>query len=572
MRSFIISLLLFLVLAGCKQSKKTAYRPTDAVGCTMPAVNDKAWYSSGKKAPIFNGLEGISFTITTGNKEAQAYFNQGLMLAYAFNHAEAARSFYEATRLDSACAMAYWGYAYVLGPNYNGGMESDNFERAYTAVQKALKLSAQCQPMEKQLIQALSTRYVQNPPADRSALDIAYSAEMKKLYAQYPSHPDIGALYAESVMNLHPWDLYHKHTKAPKEWTPEIVEVLEHLMQLHPKHPGAHHFYIHAMEASAQPEKALPSAALLDSLVPGAGHLVHMPSHIYINTGDYHAGTLANLKAVAVDSIYTNSCHAQGVYPLAYYPHNYHFLSATAALEGNFKLAWNAACKLQQHIATTVMKEPGWATLQHYYIIPYYIAIKFAQWDTILTIPQPAGDLLYPRAIWHYAQGMAFLGKNNLTAAQRHYDSLAILATDTSLKQLTIWNINSASDLTLIAQKILAAEIAARHSNWSKAIILLHEAVQVEDNLNYNEPPDWFFSVRHHLGAVLMKAQKFAEAEKVYHTDLKTWKKNGWALMGLYQALAAQKKSKAADMALAQFNAAWKHADIKIQSSSPLEN
>ncbi|MCR6722145.1 MAG: hypothetical protein NVV59_18070 [Chitinophagaceae bacterium] len=295
------------------------------------------------------GLDGINFTITTSSKEAQEYFNQGMMLAYGFNHAEAARSFFEASRLDSACAMAYWGFAYVLGPNYNAGMEPDNFQRAYEAAVKAKTILANCSPKEKALIEAISTRYAADAPEDRSALDIAYAEAMKKVYTQFPSDPDIGALYAEAMMDLHPWDLYDKETKKPKEWTPQLMSVMEHLMKINPNHPGAHHFYIHALEASSTPERAIASAKQLETLVPGSGHLVHMPSHIYIITGDYHAGSLSNIRAVEVDSIYTTTCHAQGAYPLAYYPHNYHFLAATATLEGASALAWDAAKK----IATT---------------------------------------------------------------------------------------------------------------------------------------------------------------------------------------------------------------------------
>lgn len=572
MNSKLLPLLLLVVtiISGCQNNKKSKEKTSGVIGCYKPKTNDKEWYTSGRKAPKFKGLDAVYFKISTSHPEAQEYFNQGLMLAYGFNHAEAARSFYEATRIDSTCAMAYWGYAYVLGPNYNGGMEEDNFERAYNAAIKAQSLSQNCTSLEQQLIKALTARYIKNPTADRSALDIAYATEMKNVYEQYPSNPDIGALYAEAMMNLHPWDLYHKQTKAPKEWTPELLSVLEHLMEIHPKHPGAHHFYIHAMEASATPEKALPSAGLLDSLVPGSGHLVHMPSHIYINTGDYHAGTQSNLKAVEVDSIYTTACHAQGAYPLAYYPHNYHFLTATAALEGNSQLSWSAAQKLQQHIATEIMQEPAWGTLQHYYIIPYYVAVKFAMWDTLLAIAPPQKDLLYPQAIWHYARGMAYLGKNDIHHAQQEYDILKTLATDTTLHQLTIWNINTAADLVQIARKILSAEIAVKHNKIDDAISIFKEAVQIEDNLNYNEPPDWFFSVRHHLGAVLLKSGKYADAENVYRKDLQTWRKNGWALLGLYKSLTGQKKDKEAQIVKTDFDDAWKYADFKLKSSSPV--
>lgn len=375
-------LVVFLFLLSChsnnsSKQKESRTNTTQVALCYSPAIDDKDWYSSGRKAPILKGLRGIDFKISTtaeADKQVQDYFNQGMMLAYGFNHAEAARSFYEAMRLDSTCAMAHWGFAYVLGPNYNGGMEKDNFQRAYDAALKAQQLADKCTPKEKALIAALTSRYAAEPPNDRKPLDIAYAKAMKKVYNQYPSDPDVGALYAESLMNLHPWDLYEKKTKVPQPWTSELIVVLEYLIKLNPRHPGAHHFYIHAMETSSNPEKALVSAGLLETLVPGSGHLVHMPSHIYINTGDYHSGSLSNINAVKTDSIYSTACHAQGVYPLAYYPHNYHFLAATATLEGNSSLAWQAALQVQKHTAKDIMRQPGWGTLQHYYTIPYYVA------------------------------------------------------------------------------------------------------------------------------------------------------------------------------------------------------
>lgn len=563
----------FILLISCNNSgkkKEEALRgnTSPAIGCYASKITDKAWYTTGKKAPHFEGLNGIDFRISASGKEAQNYFNQGMMLAYGFNHAEAARSFYEATRLDSTCAMAYWGFAYVLGPNYNAGMEEDNFQRAYEASVKAKSFIRNCTTKEAALIEALATRYAAEPPADRSPLDIAYAAAMKKVYAQYPADPDIGALYAESLMNLHPWDLYDKATKAPRVWTPELLAVLEHLMKINPTHPGAHHFYIHAMEASATPEKALTSAKQLETLVPGSGHLVHMPSHIYINTGDYHLGSLSNIHAVEVDSIYTNACHAQGAYPLSYYPHNYHFLAATATLEGNAALAWDAARKLQMHTATDVMRIPGWGTLQHYYSIPYYVAVKLSMWDTIIALPAPAKDLIYPGAVWHYARGMACIGKNDIAGAQQEMTGLQMLAADSSLQHLTIWGINTTADLVQIATKVLGSGIACRQNRVAEAISLLREAVAIEDKLNYNEPPDWFFSVRHHLGAALLKAGKYDEAEKVYNRDLQIWRKNGWALIGLYNALTLQKKESEAQKTKAAFEAAWKFADFKIVSSS----
>ncbi|MBO9205453.1 MULTISPECIES: tetratricopeptide repeat protein [Niastella] len=568
--------LLSVLLTTCNSdpaSKKqgaTNTAPAIVYGCYNSKTTDKAWYLEGKKAPLLKDLQGIDLRISTNNQKAREYVNQGMMLAYGFNHAEAARSFYEATRLDSTCAMAYWGYAYVLGPNYNAGMEKDNFDWAYDAVTKAVALSGKTSDKEKALIHALATRYAKPAPTDRKPLDIAYADAMKKVYDQYPSDPDIGALYAEAMMDLHPWNLYDKESKTPRQWTPALLAVLEHLMTINPRHPGAHHFYIHAVEASAHPEKGLASAKLLETLVPGSGHLVHMPSHIYINTGDYHQGSLVNIAAIKADSNYLTTCHAQGAYPLSYYPHNYHFLAATATLEGNAALAWMAATRMQHDSDTGIMRLPGWGTLQHYYTIPYYIAVKFAMWDTILTLPSPAEKLVYPRALWHYARGMAFLGKNDLNSASKEMDQLSTLAADSSLKAVTIWDINTTADLAQIASKVLAAEIASNQKQWQQSIALLNEAVNQEDKLNYNEPPDWFFSVRHHLGAVLIKAGKYNDAEKVYNQDLQTWRNNGWALIGLYNALLLQKKNSAAAAVKSRFNRSWLYADIKIGSSSPL--
>jgi len=568
-------LALIVILSSCFKKKEASEKPesdskTAIAVCFNPKTTDAEWYSSGKKAPLLDGLQGVDFKITTSVPEVQDYFNQGLMLAYGFNHAEAARSFYQATRLDPTCAMAYWGYAYVLGPNYNAGMEEDNFQRAWAASDKAKQLAANCTPKEKALIDALTARYAKVPPANRAPLDIAFAAAMKKVYTQFPTDPDIGALYAEAQMDLHPWDLYEKKTKVPKAWTPELVAVLENLLKKNPRHPGAHHMYIHVQEASATPEKAMASAALLDSLVPGAGHLLHMPSHIYINTGDYHLGSLSNVFSVESDSTYMTNCYAQGAYPLAYFPHNYHFLAATATLEGNSDLAWLAARKVQQYTAKEVMRQPGWGTLQHYFTIPYYVAVKFSMWDTLLAEPSPAKDLVYPRAIWHYARGMAFLGKHDVPNAQKEMTALGALAADTTLKNITVWNINTSEDLVKIASKVLSAGIAARQNQLDKSAGLLVEAIAIEDNLNYNEPPDWFFSVRHHLGPVLLKAGKAAEAERVYREDLATWKRNGWALIGLHNALVQQKNSGQAQVVKTEFDKAWRHADVRIAASSSI--
>jgi tetratricopeptide (TPR) repeat protein len=574
MKNILVFCVVGLFVIACKQTGEKAKRNNsaekEAVLHCAPQTTDKDWYSSGVKAPIFKGLEGIDFKISTGNKEVQQYFDQAMMLAYGFNHAEAARSFFEATRLDSSCAMAYWGYAYVLGPNYNAGMEADNYERAYKAAQKALSLSTNATKKEQALIKALTYRYTATPPEDRKPLDRAFSAAMKKVYHQYPDDADISAIYAESLMDIHPWDLYDKKTKEPKAWTPEIVAVLERLIKLHPKHPGAPHFYIHAVEASQHPERGLESAKLLMTLVPGSGHLIHMPSHIYIWTGDYHLGSLANIEAVKTDSTYITACHAQGAYPLSYYPHNYHYLAATATLEGNRKLAWMAAKKVQENTAQDIMRQPGWGTLQHYYTIPYYVAVKFGMWDSVLAVSELQDSLVYPAAVLHYARGMAYLGKNNIEKAENEWKQLKKLSHDSVLKEITIWDINSSYDIVQIAVNVLSAEIYHKKKQYAEAISLLSKAITIEDDLNYNEPPDWFFSVRHHLGKVLLDAGKYAEAEKIYLQDLQTYHENGWALAGLYTALQKGGRIKEVDDVKKRFNKAWQYADIKISSSSSL--
>jgi tetratricopeptide (TPR) repeat protein len=534
--------------------------------CCSAKTSDKDWYSSGKKAPLFKGLEGINYSITTSNPEAQKYFNQGLMLSYGFNHAEAARSFYEATRLDSNCAMCYWGFSLVLGPNYNAGMENDNIERAYNAVQKALKLSANSSEKERSLIRALSQRYSASPVQSRAYLDSAYAAEMSSVYKKYPGDIEIATLFAESLMDTHPWDLWEK-TGHPKSWTPEIIETLEKIIKAAPKHPGANHFYIHATEASKTPEKAMASADLLRDLVPGSGHLVHMPSHTYIRTGRYHDGSLANLKAVKVDSQYVETCHASGIYPLSYYPHNYHFLSATATLEGDSAVALMASRKVAELSDKKLMKDSAWGTLQHYFSIPYFVKVKFGKWDELLNEQFNEEELKYPNGVLHYAKGMASLAKNQIMFAQMELKWVKRFEADSSLSKITIWNINNASDILAIAENVLEGEILAKEGKFDEAIPHLIKAVKLEDKLNYDEPPDWFFSVRHHLGAVQLAAGKYVEAEKTYREDLQTFRENGWALIGLYNALSKQGKTKEADEVKKRFDEAWKYSSIKISSS-----
>ena len=563
--------MLLIIIFSCKQDKNekeeiSIKEPPEAKYGCAPQVTDTEWYKSDNKAPLFEGLDAVDYSIETSSTEAQKYFNQGLVLAYGFNHAEAARSFYYATKLDPECAMCYWGYAYVLGPNYNAGMEDDNYQRAYEAIQKAKNIGSDSEK-EMALIDAMANRYVKEPLEDRTNLDQAYSRAMKKVHQKYPEDEDIAAIYAESIMNMHPWQLFDKQGEQ-MEWTPEIVGLLENILEKNPKHPGANHFYIHAVEASNTPERANASAkAFDDGLVPGSGHLVHMPSHVYIRTGEYHKGTIANIKAVEADSIYVTKCHAQGAYPLAYYPHNYHFLAATATLEGNSEWAMIGANKLSEHVHPDLMKEPGWGTLQHYYSIPLYVQVKLGRWNDLINSNFETYDLPYLEAVKNYAQGMAYMANNDIQNARHHLEKLEFLAEDESLEEVSIWEINSVSTLMQIAKRVLNAEILANEEKYEESIAILKEAVAIEDSLNYDEPPDWFFSVRHHLGAVQIEAGNYTEAIATFEEDLKRLPKNGWAQHGMrlaYQNLNDDNNVERMDQLI---SASWKGADIEIESS-----
>ena len=387
------------------------------------------------------------------------------------------------------------------------------------------------------------------------------------MHQQYPEDVDIASIYAESLMDMHPWDLWEKDGAA-KPWTPEIIKAIEVAITLNPNHPGGHHYYIHALEASPYPERALPSAKKFDDgLVPRAGHLVHMPSHIYINTGDYHLGSIANINALKQDSTYVTQCHAQGSYPLALYPHNYHFLAATATLEGKSEWALDAAQKMSKQVNHKGMLIPELATLQHYYAIPYFVMVKFGKWEEILKMPAVDTSLIYPGGIRHYARGMAYVGLKDLEKAKIELNELKAVASMETLKTLTIWEINSLHTVADIAQKVLEGEILAAEGKSAESISLLKQAVALEDQLNYNEPPDWFFSVRHHLGAVLLSNTQPDEAIKVYLEDLDRFPKNGWALSGLKQAYLDSKQSAKADETDARLKEAWAYADVKLVGS-----
>ncbi|MCZ6775659.1 MAG: hypothetical protein O7D34_04275 [Ignavibacteria bacterium] len=531
--------------------------------CTKETDNDT---TDGRTAPLLEGMGSHHHSISTDVDLAQRFFDQGLILSYGFNHKEAERSFREAARLDSNCAMAYWGVALVLGPNINGSMDPEDAPKAYEALEKAIHLAPDVTEKEQGYIQALSTRYQPQALDDRSELDKAYANAMRELHQRYPDDMDAAALTAEALMDLHPWDYWEKSGKA-KPWTPEILKVLEYAMERNPHHPGANHFYIHAVEASKSPDRGLPSAERLGDVVPGAGHLVHMPSHIYIRVGKYHEGSLANERAIKSDDSYVTQCRAQGIYPLAYVPHNHHFLWATATLEGASEKAIAAAKSTSAKVDTAMMRQPGLGTLQHFLVIPLYAYVRFGKWAEILAYSKPADDLVYPQGVWHYARGIAFARTGRFEEAEQELNLVRKISVNPALNDITIWDINRTDQLMEIAANALAGELAAAQRNYEKAIKHLQAAVTIEDRLTYNEPPDWFFPVRHSLGAVLIEAGRPADAELVYRADLETFPENGWSLFGLKKSLELQNKKTEVEQVEARLEKAWAWSDIQLAAS-----
>ncbi len=517
-------------------------------------------------APLFTGMGTHHHSITTKSPSAQRYFDQGLVLAYGFNHAEAARSFREAIKLDRDCAMCNWGLAYVLGPNINAKMSDDAVPEAYSAIQQAVKLAKNSSAAEQAYINAMATRYTDQPLADRSELDLAYAEAMAQVAQEYPDDLDAATIYAEALMDTMPWDYWTEEQQA-KPATQIVIATLESVLQQDPNHPGANHLYIHAVEA-VQPEKAEAAADRWGSLVPGSGHLVHMPSHIYIRVGRYHDAAVTNQNAIAVDDDYVAQCHAQGVYPLAYMPHNRNFLWFAATLEGNKEIADAAGKKLSAGIDPEIMRQPGLETLQHFYSIPFFTTTRFGEWEEILQTPQPDADLKYPNGLWHYARGLAYANQDKFTEAEAELQQLTVLANDPELAEVTIWDINTTQNILKVATEVVTGEIAAKQGDYDQAIAHLRRAVALEDTLNYNEPADWATPARQYLGVALLKNQDFTAAEQVYREDLAIYPNNGWSLLGLQQSLQAQGKSSEAQKVQQQLKSAWQHADIQLTASA----
>ncbi|GJL63924.1 MAG: hypothetical protein NPIRA04_25780 [Nitrospirales bacterium] len=520
-----------------------------------------------ERVPLQKNLGEHSYSVSTPVPTAQQYFDQGLILAYGFNHAEAMRSFREAVRLDPSCAMCYWGKALVLGPNINAPMAEAAVPQAYALAQKAVAQSGTATPKEQALIQAVAARYAEHVIADRSHLDQAYADAMRTVANQFPDDAVIGSLFAESLMDLHPWDFWTKEGEA-KPWTPEIIKTLEVVLGQNPTNPLANHLYIHMMEASPHPEKALPSAERLATLVPGSGHLVHMPGHIYLRIGRYRDAALANQQAVKVDQQYLNHSHAEGIYTSAYVPHNYHFLWAAAAKTGQQTLAMQAAKDTAGTVNSEGMRDPGMAgTLQHFWLMPLYTQVLFGQWSEILHAPAPPADLAYPTAMWHYARGLAFMRQGKGEQARQELAAFQQRAQDPDIAVLTIFDINSVSNIVSIAENVLLGELEATGGQYEAAVSHLMNAVELEDALHYTEPNDWYLPSRQVLGAVLLQAGQASEAEQVYRTDLKYHPQNGWSLFGLLQSLQTQGKVDEARVVRQEFDHAWAESDVTLTSS-----
>jgi tetratricopeptide (TPR) repeat protein len=513
------------------------------------------------------GFGKVHHPVKTSNPQAQRLFEQAMALDYGFNHSQAEQCFREAARLDPNMPMAYWGIALVLGTNYNLPVDDAREKLAYENVQKALALSANATRNERDYIQALAKRYTDAPNPDYDRLEAAYHDAMREVYRSYPDDLDAATLFAESGMNLHPWQLYDR-AGQPAPGTDEIVAVLESVLKRDPNHVGANHFYIHAVEASTHPEAALPSAQRLAALAPASGHLVHMPSHIYIRTGDHESGEKTNVAAVRVDDAYFAVAHPQGIYPLMYYTHNIHFIAAENAFMGNYAASLQAARRAQEQAAPHV-KEPGMLAgmIDFYYSLPLQIMARFHRWNEILAVPQPEASQPVTTVAWRYARALA--AANNSNRDQARNELAALNAAAPAMAKITT-NSTGPHNSEVIPQmmsEIVEARLANAQHQTDTAIEHLRKAVTLEDTLDYAEPPDWLAPTRESLGAALLQAGKVAQGEAIFREDLKRNPRNPRSLFGLAETLKAEGKMAEATTVRQQFQRAWSKADTKLTLS-----
>ncbi len=524
------------------------------------ASGDHPMPANDKPAVLMAGLGNQHHPVSTRNPEAQRFFDQGFALIFAFNHAEAAKSFRHAAELDPHLAMAYWGAGLALGPNINAEVNLEQEKKAFEAAQNALRLAADAPEQERAYIAALAKRYSDDPKADLKKLAVAYKEAMGEMVRQWPDDLDAATLYAESAMDLRPWHLWDSDGK-PAEGTEEIVAVLESVLRRNPNHTGANHYYIHTVEASRQPERALPSAERLKSLAPAAGHLVHMPSHIFMRTGDYAEAARCNERAVAADRAYIQARAPTGIYPMMYYSHNLHFLAVASAVQGRSDDALKAAEQVAAHVGPHVK---DMAMLEGFMPTPLLIRIRFRRWGELMKAPAPAPERVITTAVWHFARGMALTAVGNLAEAEKEKD--ALVAASRSLPADAMFSPRNRADAVFaISEKVLGAKLAAAKGDKDKALSLLRAAVEAEDKLNYMEPSDWYLTVREALGGLLLTTGDFVEAEKVFRADLEKNARSGRSLFGLRESLRGQGKNHAADLIDDQFREAWKNADTKLR-------
>ena len=512
----------------------------------------------GKTIALDKGLGPLHHAVSTRNREAQAYFDQGLKLVFAFNHEAAIQSFERAATLDPDLAMAHWGIALSLGPNINKPMDAAAHKAAYEALQKAIALESKASLRERAYIDALATRYSANPDADVGPLQEAYKEAMKDLVRRYPDDIDAAVLYAESLMDLNPWKFWAPDG-TPADGTLEIVAVLESALARAPNHPGANHYYIHAVEASPHPEKALPSAKRLETLAPSAGHLVHMPAHVYIRTGNYLDAARANVAAIRADERLA-AAEPDSFYLIAYYGHNLHFLAISNAFAGNSRAAIAAATKLYKVEAPRIQEAPF---VDGFLMTPALVLCLFERWDAILALPEPAFEAPIASAMWHFARTLALAGKGR--SAEAEAERAKFLEAAATLSKSINYGNNDAAALAAVARPYLDGRLALLGGDSAAAIAHLRQAVAAEDELAYDEPPDWYLPSREALGAALLRAGDYPAAERVFRDELARYPKTGRALNGLRAALEGQRRAKEAAIVKAEFDRAWRGADVALK-------
>ena len=536
---------------------------TLATGVAISVSAAPAKTNSASSPKLLPGLGEVHHPVATKNSQAQQFFDQGLKLVFGFNHDEARKSFQRAAELDPKLAMAWWGVSLTLGPNYNLPVDPEREKAGYDAAQRAVALKPNASESERAYIDAVAVRYSNDPRADLHQLDVTYKDAMSKLAARYPDDLDAVTLYAESAMNLNPWHLWTADGK-PAEGTEEIVRVLESVLKRDPNHLGANHYYIHAVEASPHPERALPSAARLEKLAPAEGHLAHMPAHIYARVGDHFASAHCNRAAIAADKKFLGETQEQGVYRMLYYSHNLHFLAYASCMNGNFAEAKDAAAKLVANVAPGVKAMP---MLEGFLPTPIVVLFAFERWNDLLKLPAPDVSFVTTNAVWHSLRGIAFANTGKTAEAENEQKQFREVADKIPPEQMYDM-LNNVGAVFKIHENLLAAEIDRSRHDDKAAIDLLKQSVAAEDALNYSEPPPWYPPVRPMLGHVLLEDKDFAEAEKVFRADLEKHPRNARALAGLRDCLNAQGRKYEADQIDQQFRAAWKVAAVTNPAAS----